>query len=109
MPQMLTFYSAAFGVQFREVNTGGLLSHFGECAGITLKLVPIRDESDFEAFPVHQPGFTVADVEDVISLAVKYGGKQEGPMIQTSEGRRGAVRDPDGNTIELADDKVISS
>ena len=106
MEQMLAFYSAAFGVQFHEVDTGGLRSHFGEVAGITLKFVPIRDESDFEGFPVHQLGFTVPDLDEVIALAVKHGGRQEGSVIQTGSERHAAIRDPDGNTIELYDSEA---
>jgi catechol 2,3-dioxygenase-like lactoylglutathione lyase family enzyme len=63
--------------------------------------VPIRDEADFENFPVHQVGFTVADVEAVIALALQHGGREEGRVIRKGEKTEAAVRDPDGNTIEL--------
>jgi catechol 2,3-dioxygenase-like lactoylglutathione lyase family enzyme len=98
---MLQFYSEAFGVQFQEVNTYGIPSHFGEMDGITLKFVPIRDEADFKNFPIHQPGFKVADVEGVVALAVHYGGQLEGHIVQRDGKMQAAVRDPDGNTIEL--------
>ena len=98
---MLAFYSEAFGVQFHQVDTYGIPSHFGELDGITLKFVPIRDESDFKGFPVHQPGFVVPDVEAVIALAIKHGGRQEGRTIHADGKLQAAVRDPDGNTIEL--------
>lgn len=98
---MLEFYSQAFGVKFREVNTFGILSQFGEVDGITLKFVPIRDEADFKSYPVHQLGFVVPDVQAVIALAIQHGGREEGHLIR-KEGRiEAAVRDPDGNTIEL--------
>ena len=101
MEAMLDFYSQAFGVKFREVNTFGILSQFGEVDGITLKFVPIRDEADFKNYPVHQLGFVVPDVEAVIALALQHGGREEGTLIR-KEGRiEAAVRDPDGNTIEL--------
>jgi catechol 2,3-dioxygenase-like lactoylglutathione lyase family enzyme len=98
---MLNFYAEAFGVQFREVNTYGILSQFGEVSGITLKFVPIRNEVDFENFPIHQPGFVVPDVEAVIALAIKHGGRQEGRTLRVEGRLQAAVRDPDGNTIEL--------
>ncbi len=75
---MTAFYSEAFGIQFREVNTYGIRSQFGELNGVTLKLIPIRDESDFQGYPIHQPGFMVEDVQKVIDIAVKHGGRQEG-------------------------------
>lgn len=98
---MLNFYSEAFQVHFREVDTYGIRSQFGELDGITLKFVPIRDDADFKGFPIHQPGFVVPDVEAVIAIALKYGGRQEGQKIRASGTIQAAVRDPDGNTIEL--------
>lgn len=101
MQAMTAFYSEAFGVKFREVQTGPFLSQFGELGGITLKFVPIREADDFEAFPIHQPGITVADIEAVIAIAIAHGGQQEGEFRQDEFGLRAAIRDPDGNTIEL--------
>jgi predicted enzyme related to lactoylglutathione lyase len=98
---MVNFYSQAFQVQFREVDTYGIRSQFGEVGGITLKFVPIRESADFASFPIHQPGFTVSDVEAVITLALQYGGRQEGGIIRNNGKTQAAVRDPDGNTIEL--------
>ena len=101
MEAMLDFYSQAFGVKFREVNTFGILSQFGEVDGIMLKFVPIRDEADFKNYPVHQLGFVVPDVEAVIALALQHGGREEGNPIRKKGRIEAAVRDPDGNTIEL--------
>ena len=104
MDSMLAFYSEAFHVQFQEVDTYGIQSQFGELNGITLKFVPIRDEADFKNYPVHQLGFVVPDVQAVIALALQHGGREEGHLIR-KEGRiEAAVRDPDGNTIELYSD-----
>jgi catechol 2,3-dioxygenase-like lactoylglutathione lyase family enzyme len=101
MEAMLKFYSQAFGVKFHEVDTYGIRSQFGDVDGITLKFVPIRDEADFKDYPVHQLGFVVPDVEAVIALAQQHGGREEGKLIRNGAKTEGAVRDPDGNTIEL--------
>jgi catechol 2,3-dioxygenase-like lactoylglutathione lyase family enzyme len=98
---MLKFYSEAFHIKFNEVNTYGIRSQFGEVEGITLKFVPIRDEADFKNYPIHQLGFTVSDVEKVVALAIQYGGRQEGKLINVDHQIQAAIRDPDGNTIEL--------
>jgi catechol 2,3-dioxygenase-like lactoylglutathione lyase family enzyme len=102
---MLAFYAEAFGVQFHEVDTYGIRSQFGELDGITLKFVPIRDDVDFKEYPVHQPGFVVSDVEAVIALALKHGGRKEGEIIRSGDTIQAAVRDPDGNTLELYAEK----
>ena len=101
MEAMLNFYSQAFGVKFHGVDTYGIRSQFGEVNGVTLKFVPIRDEGDFKNYPVHQLGFVVPDVEAVIALALQHGGREEGKLIRNGGKTEGAVRDPDGNTIEL--------
>lgn len=99
--EMVAFYEEAFGVQFQPVQTGPILSQFGTIDDMVIKFVPIRDEVDFEDFPSHQLGFTVPDIEAVIELATQYGGRQEGELIRDGQRVHAAVRDPDGNTIEL--------
>ena len=101
MDSMVAFYAEAFQVEFQEVSTYGIRSQFGELNGITLKFVPIRDEADFKHYPIHQPGFIVTNVEEVIEIAIKHGGRQEGRMIKAGGKIQAAIRDPDGNTIEL--------
>lgn len=101
MPAMLAFYREAFGIQFREVDTGGLRSQFGDLDGLTLKFVPIRDSLDFEAFPIHQLGIDVPNVNAVLTTARKHGGRvQDAPRRRDGQ-VHAAVRDPDGNTLEL--------
>jgi len=98
---MVRFYSEAFGVRFREVETSGLRSRFGDLNGVTLKFVPIRDAAGFDSFPVHQPGFAVPDVSRVIEIARRHGGRVQDPPVPRDGRVHASVRDPDGNTIEL--------
>ena len=98
---MVDFYTEAFGAKFRAVDTGPIRSQFGEVAGLTLKFVPIRDAADFENFPVHQLGFQVADVDRVIAIALKHGGRVQDKPVREQGRVHASVRDPDGNTIEL--------
>lgn len=99
--EMVAFYSQAFGAELRPVDTGGIESWFGEIGGITFKLVPIRSSTDFVGYPSHQPGFEVADVQAVLAVARKYGGRQEGEILKVGDRLHASVRDPDGNTLEL--------
>jgi catechol 2,3-dioxygenase-like lactoylglutathione lyase family enzyme len=98
---MLAFYAEAFGVRFRVVETDGVRSHFGELSNVTLKLVPIREAADFEGFPAHQLGFDVSDVARVIETALRHGGRVQDAAVRDGARVHAAVRDPDGNTIEL--------
>ncbi len=98
---MVAFYSEAFNIRFSKVETSGIHSRFGELNGITLKLVPLRDAADFEDYPIHQLGFSVPDIEAVVSLAHQHGGRLEGDILREGSTVYAAVRDPDGNTLEL--------
>jgi predicted enzyme related to lactoylglutathione lyase len=101
MASMTAFYHEALGIEFRTVDTFGLESKFGEFKGLTLKFVPIRDDVDFENYPIHQLGFKVPDIRAVIEVAIKHGGRAEGEIMEKDGKSQSAVRDPDGNTIEL--------
>jgi catechol 2,3-dioxygenase-like lactoylglutathione lyase family enzyme/uncharacterized protein YciI len=98
---MVAFYSEAFDGKFRPVPLGELKCQFGTVLGMTMKLVPLREKADFEGYPTHQLGFAVADVDAVIALARKHGGKLEGEVLRQGGRVHASVRDPDGNTIEL--------
>jgi catechol 2,3-dioxygenase-like lactoylglutathione lyase family enzyme len=101
MEAMVGFYTQAFQIEFRVVDTFGLQSQFGELNRITLKFVPIRDSANFEEYPIHQLGFNVRDVQATIDLALQFGGKREGDILRDGDKVYAAVRDPDGNTLEL--------
>lgn len=98
---MVAFYTEAFGLRFRVVETSGLRSRFGKVGGLTLKFVPIRDAADFDGFPVHQPGFEVPDVWRVVAIAQRYGGRVQDPPVAVDGRLQASIRDPDGNTIEI--------
>jgi catechol 2,3-dioxygenase-like lactoylglutathione lyase family enzyme len=83
------------------VDTFGIRSQFGEVNGITLKMVPIRDSADFDEYPIHQLGFNVPEIEAVLDLARKHGGRPDGDILRDGNTTQAAVRDPDGNSIEL--------
>jgi predicted enzyme related to lactoylglutathione lyase len=101
MASMAAFYHEALGVEFKTVETLGLESKFGDFKGLTLKLVPIRDAVDFENYPVHQLGFKVPDISKVIEAVITHGGRAEGEIMEKDGKFQAAVRDPDGNTLEL--------
>jgi catechol 2,3-dioxygenase-like lactoylglutathione lyase family enzyme len=102
MSAMVAFYREAFGFEFHEVDVGGgLRSQFGTLDSLTLKLVPIRDTVEFEEFPIHQLGFQVHDVGAVAAAAVRHGGRLQDPPVREKGRMRAAVRDPDGNPLEV--------
>lgn len=101
MDAMVAFYAEAFGAEFRPVDTMGLASQFGRVDDLLLKFVPLRQTADFDGFPSHQLGFEVDDVDAVIELATAHGGRAEGEVRRDGDAVQGALRDPDGNTLEV--------
>jgi predicted enzyme related to lactoylglutathione lyase len=101
MERLEAFYHEAFGVTFRTVQTGPFPSRYGELDGMLLKLVPIRDSSDFSGFPVHQLGVEVPDIAHVVASAIRHGGVVQDSVTARGDSLVGSIRDPDGNTIEL--------
>jgi predicted enzyme related to lactoylglutathione lyase len=101
MAKMEAFYAEAFGARFSDVRTGTMTSRFGRIGGLTIKLVPIRPTADFDGFAVHQPGFEVPSIDDVVSVAQKHGGILLHPPTRDGDVLTASIRDPDGNTIEL--------
>jgi catechol 2,3-dioxygenase-like lactoylglutathione lyase family enzyme len=101
MDAMVAFYAEAFGARFRVVDTHGFRSQFGELPNVTLKFVPIRDAPDPDGFPIHQLGFDVPDVAHVVESALRHGGRVQDAPVRDGARVHAAVRDPDGNTIEL--------
>jgi catechol 2,3-dioxygenase-like lactoylglutathione lyase family enzyme len=50
---------------------------------------------------VHQLRFVVDDLDHVIQAALRHGGEVESEARQVDGGRAAAVRDRDGNTLEV--------
>ncbi len=112
---MIQFYTEAFGLVFHAVQeqqaaqpvqsaqTGQTSpSRYEAMLGATLfKFVPIRASADFESFPVHQLGFSLASFEPVLQSVDRHGGRIVQRQDIGTQHERLAVRDPDGNTIEL--------
>lgn len=101
MDKMLAFYSEAFQVEFKEESTGEIRSYFGTLGKTMLKFVPIRDDTDFENFPIHQPSIVVKDIKQIIKIALRHGCRIENQPERIDGQQQAAIRDPDGNTIEL--------
>lgn len=100
---MLDFYSEAFGVEWKAVDLPGLTIYEGNLGDLVIKFVPIREDTDFEGFAVFQLGITVPDIDRVIRLAEVRGGRfMERQAGDADTPERAAIRDPDGNTIELS-------
>ena len=98
---MVHFYEHVFDANFQSIKTEHATFYAGQIAGIALTLIPntvaqVKAEQNRQ-----QLSFVVADLEQVLALSEKAGGKNLIDLIDTPEGKQAAVTDPDGNTIEF--------
>lgn len=102
MPAMIGFYGELLGITFEAAPFEGVEVMESRTGAFVLRFAALREEEDFDGFPVHQPGFAVDDVARAIRVAVAHGGEVEGePIRSDGEIVLAALRDPDGNTLEV--------
>jgi len=104
------FYSE-MGLLLTKHRHGNGPEHYSSCV----------DGFVFEIYPLgkRQPtldtriGFSVDDVDSIVSMLVAIGAELVSPVAESEWGRRAVVKDFDGHTVELLTppnrDKVVSS
>ena len=98
---MADFYSEVFGAMLSPQAFGAATLYSGTMAGLSLQLCP-KEVAGVEARQnIHQLRFTVPDVAATIAAVVAAGGRQEGEPASVRGTLHAAIRDPEGNSIEL--------
>lgn len=106
MDAMVRFYNEVFHARMKEVEFGGVTMQLGHVAGVELLLCP-NDVSQVRAERNrHMLRVRVGDFDDVLKRVRGSGGEVDAAPIMTSGERIVAVRDPDGNTIELVTSSI---
>ena len=103
MPAMTRFYNAVFGAGLRETAIGGVAMQSGTLAGLELLLCPNEVAKVDAALNRHMLRIVVDALDPVIVRVRENGGSVDAPPTVSDGIRLLAVRDPDGNTIELAE------
>lgn len=89
---MADFYRRVFGAVLEPRRADDFVLYVGTCAGVRLQLCP-KALAGIEATQnLHQLTIAVPNVGATIELAIQHGGSALGES---------AIRDPDGNSIEL--------
>lgn len=96
MPEMVRYYEAVFGVRFEAVALGDATGHRGVLAGFELLLCPnsvakVKAEQNRKQLSLQ--------ADDLDELRRRVGAAGAAVLHESAEGF--AVRDPDGNTVEL--------
>jgi predicted enzyme related to lactoylglutathione lyase len=106
MSAMVRFYNDVFHARMKEVEIGGVTMHLGYIAGVELLLCP-NDVSKVKAdLNRHMLRLRVGDFDAALKRVQGSGGTVDAAPVLMSGERVVAVRDPDGNTIELVTDSM---
>ena len=103
--QLAQFYRDVVGIELEAEDHGGLETHWGtELGDIHFAIHP---ESNFPESPAGNASvklaFTVFDLDAVLSRFEDHGVPLAYPVKDEGFGRMVAIRDPDGNFIELTE------
>lgn len=103
---MQEFYTAMLGLEWEEVELApGVRILRARCEGATIQLclasVAGVSATDFR----HQLRFTVSDLAAALAAGEAQGGQLQGEMVEHDRQRFAAMRDPDGNTLELVEER----
>lgn len=106
MTAMMRFYNEVFHARMKEVDIGGVTMQMGQVAGVELLLCP-NDVSQVKAdLNRHMLRVRVGDFDDVLKRVRGNGGTVDAAPVMMSGERIVAIRDPDGNTIELVTNSI---
>ena len=103
VPAMTRFYNDVFAAGLRPSPVGGVTMQLGTLAGLELLLCPNDIAKVDAALNRHMLRIVVEDVASVLERVRGSGGTVDGPLSVVEGRRLAAVRDPDGNTIELVE------
>ena len=99
---MRAFYAAIFGMDWEEVELApGICILRLSLSGMTIQLCAASVAGVTAADFRHQLRFTVADLGAAIAAGEAHGGQLHSEPVETTDMRFAAMRDPDGNTLEL--------
>ena len=103
---MRDFYAAVCCIEWMEVELAPGMSILRvELAGLMIQLCPASvagvTAGDFR----HQLRFVVGDLAAAIVAGEAEGGQLHGERVETETMRYAAMRDPDGNTLELIEER----
>ena len=100
-PKMAAFYAAVFGAELSPLEAMGTTIWVGALGGVELLLCPKIVAGITARENTIQLRIVVADVPGAVAAAQQHGGCSLGDVF-VHEGRAmGAIRDPDGNSIEV--------
>lgn len=106
MNAMVRFYNDVFHARMKEVDIGGVTMQMGYVAGLELLLCPNQVSKVKADLNRHMVRVRVGDFDDVLKRVRGSGGSVDAAPIMTSGERIVAVRDPDGNTIEIVTNSI---
>lgn len=97
------FYEQVLGAQFQAVDLDGFALRVGQVAGLRLQVCPKELAGISATENLCQLRFVVPSLERCRTAAVAAGGGLLGEVVSQGGRTIGAVRDPDGSSVELVE------
>lgn len=97
----LAFYAAVFGIKFKTFNIEGNVLCSGLLGTINIVLCPKSFAGIKASENTIQLRFVVNDIKQAIETGKKYSGEIINEIFQEDNEYYAALRDPDGNSLEL--------
>lgn len=97
------FYTALLGMEFKAAPVGDLRFFDGRVGTLSMRIFPASIAGIEAKENRHQLGFRVVDLRATLARALAAGGTMDPgwEVIATPKGATVALRDPDGNSVEL--------
>lgn len=101
LDRMGTFYVEVFGAKLKDVDLGGAKLKAGTLGSLEFVLCP-KEVAGVQADQnTIQLRFVVEDITRAVEAATKAGGQVIDAVRSADGAKTAAVRDPDGNSVEL--------
>jgi len=99
MEQMLDFYTNVFKIRFTEKEMYESKLYSGIWGGLNLLFCPAEIAGNTAVQNRHQFEIVVSDLDKIIELTTKYGGKTMGEIVEDEHSWNVGIYDPDKNSI----------
>lgn len=99
MPKMLGFYSAVFGISFREQEMYGSTLYAGQWGDMKLLLCPAELAQNMAEQNRHQFDIVVDDLDQLLQVAKSHGGQMMSHVTEDGGFLSVGLYDPDRNSM----------
>ncbi len=99
--QTVEFYSKTFCIDLNEIDCGDFKMYIGKIGDIQMLFCPKSIAGITATENTTQLRFVVEDIKSILKKGIQFGGLQISNIQKENGVKTSALRDPDGNSIEI--------